>query len=247
MRQLPRTLSCPITIRREDAQFAPILVVASHLGSCSYTELAAEILGETEKAYYSTIRSARRQESYVLGRYAAKVALTSVVSAPTLKAVEIDRGVFDQPVVRCDWNERWDVTISHAANLAVAVAYPAEHPMGVDIEQINPAQHETILSQLSEQETGWVNASSTSRIEIATALWAAKEALSKVLRTGLMSPIQIYNLIEFTAVAPGIREGLFQNFGQYKARVWIGSSYVLSIVLPKRSALTSESDFRPLL
>ena len=35
-------------------------------------------------------------------------------------------------------------------------------------------------------------------------------------------------------------EGVFENFAQYKARVWIGSSHVLSIVVPKRSTLILE-------
>jgi phosphopantetheinyl transferase len=35
------------------------------------------------------------------------------------------------------------------------------------------------------------------------ALWTAKEALSKVLCTGLMSPVEIYNLSEFSRISSG--------------------------------------------
>jgi 4'-phosphopantetheinyl transferase len=84
-------------------------------------------------------------------------------------------------------------------------------------------------------------------LEIATALWTIKEALSKVLCTGLMAPIQVYNLTEFQPIDSGIWESLFQNFGQYKAVTWIGSSHVLSLVLPKRSSLSLECNVRDVL
>jgi 4'-phosphopantetheinyl transferase len=214
-----------------------MLVIAFNDFCCSWSEAASEILSTDEAAYFSTLRFARRQESYLLGRYAAKVALSKVLAESDLKAIEIERGVFEQPILRCNGNGRWDITISHAGSLAVVLAYPTGHPMGIDIERIDPASHETILSQLSEQERKWLQVSVRRKLEIATALWAAKEALSKALRSGLMSPVEIYSLAEFRDVEPGVLEGYFENFAQYKAIIWIGSSHALSIVLPKRSVI----------
>ena len=57
-----------------------------------------------------------------------------------------------------------------------------------------------------------------------------------------MSPVKIYNLAEFYQIDSGIWEGLFQNFAQYKARIWTGSSYALSIVMPKRSVIIEDRD-----
>jgi 4'-phosphopantetheinyl transferase len=240
---LPRTVSYPVKIHREGTCLSAMLVIAFHDFSCScWSETASEILGTNETAYFSTLRFARRQETYLLGRYAAKVALSKVLAEPDLKAIEIERGVFEQPVVRCDGNGGWDVTISHAGSLAVVLAYPTGHPMGIDIERIDPAGRETILSQLSEQERKWLHLSVSQKLEIATGLWAAKEALSKVLRSGLMSPVKIYNLAEFHAIDSGVLEGFFENFAQYKARIWIGASYALSIVLPKRSVIGLEGN-----
>jgi phosphopantetheinyl transferase len=78
--------------------------------------------------------------------------------------------------------------------------------------------------------------------ELATALWTSKEALSKILCTGLTSPIQIYSLVEFNLIRLGTWEGLFQNFGQYKAMTSIYSSYALSIVLPRSSVMGGACD-----
>ena len=235
--ELPRTLPYPVTIRRGEMRLRAMMVVVFSDSSKTWMEAATELLGEAETAYFSTLASARRQVSYLLGRYAAKVALSTVLSESDLRAIEIERGVFEQPIVRCDGNGGWDVTISHIEDLAVALAYPAGHPMGIDLEQIDQRQHETILSQLSEREIGWLKLRSAEKLQFASALWAAKESLSKVLRTGLMANIRVYDLAEFNSIDSRVWEGFFENFAQYKARVWTGSNHVLSIALPKRSTL----------
>jgi 4'-phosphopantetheinyl transferase len=234
---LPRTLPYPVTIGRGEMRLRAMMVVVFGDSSNAWMEAATGLLGEIETAYFSTLLSGRRQVSYLLGRYAAKVALSTVLSEPDLRAIEIERGVFEQPIVRSSRNGGWDVTISHKEDLAVALAYPAGHPMGIDLEQIDPRQHETILSQLSEREIGWHNLRSAEKLQFASGLWAAKESLSKVLRTGLMANIRVYDLVEFNSIDSRVWEGFFENFAQYKARVWIGSNHVLSIAFPKRSTL----------
>ena len=234
---LPRTLSYPVTIRRGEIELRAMMVIAFNDSANTWMAAASELLGKTEAAYFATLHFARRQGSYLLGRYAAKTALSAVLSEPDLRAIEIGRGVFEQPIVRCDRNGGWEATISHTENLAVALAYPAGHPMRIDLEQIDPGQHETILSQLLEREIGWLKLRSAERFQFASALWAAKESLSKVLRTGLMANIRVYDLAEFNVIDSREWEGFFENFAQYKARVWIGSKHVLSIAFPKRSTL----------
>jgi 4'-phosphopantetheinyl transferase len=242
--KFPRTLSWPLTICRGYDKLTVALVLAfDSEGSC-LSELASDFLGPAEQAYFSTLRFVRRQRSYLLGRYAAKLALRDLVHESDLRAIEITRGVFDQPIARCARNQGWGVTISHAESLAVALAFPAGHPMGIDIERVDSARFETIFSQLSDEETNWVRAIGGNMAEIASALWTIKEALSKALCTGLMTPMQIYNLTEFQRVGSGIWEGLFQNFDQYKAVTWIGSFHVLSVVLPKWSSLALECNIR---
>ena len=140
---LPRTLPYPVTILRGEMRLRAMMVVVFRDSSNTWMEAATELLGEAETAYFSTLASARRQVSYLLGRYAAKIALSTVLVEPDLKAIEIERGVFEQPIVHCGRNGGWDVTISHTEDLAVALAYPAGHPMGIDLERIDPRQHET--------------------------------------------------------------------------------------------------------
>jgi 4'-phosphopantetheinyl transferase len=221
-------------------QLQAMLVVVFNDPANTWMQPAAGLLGKNETAYFATLRFARRQATYLLGRYAAKIALSAVLPEPDLTAIEINQGVFEQPIVRCDRNGGWDVTISHTEDVGVALAFPAGHPMGIDLEHIDPGQHETILSQLSEREIGWLSHPSAERFQFASAFWAAKESLSKVLRTGLMANIRVYDLAEFNLIEERVWEGLFENFAQYKARVWMWSNRVLSIALPKRSTLAFE-------
>jgi 4'-phosphopantetheinyl transferase len=234
-----------LDFRREEKRFRGALVLVFDDRAFSVNELAGEILGPIEAAYFATLRFAPRQRSYLLGRYAAKLGLSKVLPELDLRAIEIARGVFEQPVVQ--GRAGFSVTISHTGSLVGALAYPAGHPVGIDIEVIDPARYETILTQLSEREKRLLETSITDRYQIATALWTAKEALSKVLTTGLMSPIQVYSLAEFQRLDAGTWEGLFQNFAQYRAKVWIGSSYVFAMVFPKRSVLDLQDDLGKML
>jgi 4'-phosphopantetheinyl transferase len=239
---LPDAVSHRLNICRGEAHLEAMLVVAFESNIGSWDKMAAEVLGPVEAAYFSSLRFERRQKSYLLGRYAAKLALKEALSEPDLKSIQILKGVFEQPIVHCKGNSGWSVTISHADSLAVGLAYPAGHPMGVDLERIDPTRYEAILSQLSQEEINWSQSGGADRYVVATALWTAKEALSKVLTTGLMTPARIYDLAEFGRAGSGVWEGLFQNFAQYKAKVWIGSSYALSIVMPKRSMFCEVPD-----
>jgi 4'-phosphopantetheinyl transferase len=232
----------PLDFRREEKRFKGALALVFDDRAFSANELAGEILGPSEAAYFATLHFAPRQRSYLLGRYAAKLCLSNLLPELNLRAIEITRGVFEQPLVQVRENSGFYVTISHTGSLAGALAYPIGHPVGIDIEVIDPARYETILTQLSEPEKRLIETSQTNQHQIATALWAAKEALSKALTTGLMSPIQIYNLAEFRRLDSGTWEGLFENFAQYKAKVSIGSSYAFAIVLPKRSVLCLQDD-----
>jgi 4'-phosphopantetheinyl transferase len=234
---LPSLLRYPLDIFRKGVCLKAILVFAFEQHPQCLDEVASGLLGPNEVAYFSTLSAARRQKSYLLGRYAAKLALKDALSEPDLRSIEIVRGAFEQPIVQCQRNGGWGVTISHADSLAVGLAYPAGHPMGVDVERIDQARQEAIFSQLSPQEIDWIENSVANREVLATALWTAKEALSKVLTTGLTSPVAIYDLSEFSQINSGVWEGLFKNFAQYKAQVWAGSSYALSIALPKKSMI----------
>src|SRR5258708_15916106 len=154
--KLPRTVSHSLCIQRGETCLTAMLVMAFEDGPGSFTELAAEFLGPLETAYFSTLRSERRRNSYLLGRYAAKLALREPLSERNPKGVEILKGVFEQPIVHSGGKGGWGVTISHSDSLAVCLAFPAGHPFGVDVERFDQARQETIRSQLPPPALPWV-------------------------------------------------------------------------------------------
>src|SRR5882762_1639419 len=111
--ELPRAVRSLLTIQRSETQISAALAVAFDNQTADLNELADELLGPTEIAYFSTLKFARRQRSYLLGRYAAKLALRDLLNEPDLRAIEVARGVFDQPIVLSPQNLAWSVTISH--------------------------------------------------------------------------------------------------------------------------------------
>jgi 4'-phosphopantetheinyl transferase len=69
-----------------------------------------------------------------------------------------------------------------------------------------------------------------------TLTWTIKEALSKVLRTGLMTPFEIFCLqsIQFEN---NKWVSQFKNFAQYQAISFQLGKFICSIVCPKRSQI----------
>src|SRR3982074_420664 len=65
-----------------------------------------------------------------------------------------------------------------------------------------------------------------------TVIWTAKEALSKVLKCGMMCPFSLLETVALGQDASGY-VGYFRNFGQYKFHAWVLQNHVITIVLPK--------------
>jgi 4'-phosphopantetheinyl transferase len=200
-------------------------------------ERRAEFLGTEERSYLEHLEAPRRRESYLMGRYAAKVCVAGFLGFEQLAEIAIQRGVFEQPVVCCPVPDAPDVTLSHSDEIAVALAFPRGHPMGIDIERIDLGRAATMRSQAGSSELAWIESGGGAEVQAArsAAGWTAKEALSKALRCGLMTPLETLSVKEIRAETEQDWEEIFENFAQYKALSSIREGFALSIVLPKRS------------
>jgi 4'-phosphopantetheinyl transferase len=222
-----------LSLTREARNLDVILGVAAEHDYAQIVTEAHHFLGPRESEYFGRLRFLRRQKSYLLGRYAAKLALQQALDEPDLKALEIVPGAFGQPLIAYPSKRTSGICISHCHGFAVGLTFPLGHPMGIDIEQIDPEREATIRTQLLEPELKWVESGIVEGSALTTLIWTVKEALSKALTTGLMCPIEIYELSELNLVGQGIWEGLFTKFGQYRFVGWLADGYALSIVLPK--------------
>ena len=232
---LPRAILVEHRFNREKASFPAWFC----LSAASLSELEAvrgSFLGPSDEDYLGQLRFEKRRRTYLLGRFCAKECLAAFLDQPDRTGFEVIPGVFGQPVVVGNDIQNAQVSISHGEGLAVAVAFRETHPLAVDIEEITPNRTQTIRSQLSNAEINLLSKLPGDPDAKAMLAWTAKEALSKVLKTGLMTPMSVYE-IESVDWDSGCHLSVFKSFGQYKAIGFVAGRFALSIVLPRRSQL----------
>lgn len=204
--------------------------------SCSFRE-AADVLHPLETAYYRTLKFEKRQKSYLIGRYAAKQAIAALTGEADLGNIAIEQGVFSQPVVKHASSRNVHVSITHCENIAAAIAFPEAFPIGIDIERIDTKHRSVFESQVTEKERELFNPGSWSYEEFMTTVWTVKEALSKILKTGLTAPFHIFAVSKIRT--DGRNAFLeFANFGQYQALSFNSGRYICSLVYPRKSEVT---------
>lgn len=190
-----------------------------------------------ELEYWHALKFERRQQSYLLGRYCAKKAITNYNKNLNFSDIYIKPGIFEQPIVYHPGLQKIQVSLSHCGSLGAAMAFPESHPMGVDIEETHKDKEVVIASQLTPSEKLLIENKThdnSKRIEFYTLFWTLKEALSKTLRTGLTTPFEIY-AIEAITEHTGYWMAKFKNFTQYQAMAFpVGRNCICALVFPKQ-------------
>ncbi|SDM25943.1 Phosphopantetheinyl transferase [Catalinimonas alkaloidigena] len=221
----------PLTLQRTARTYRGVLSFAStaHLP----TEPEA-YLHPLEFAQYQTLRIPARQTSFLLGRFLARQTLHTYLGEAS-PDVYLTSGVFQQPLV-VGTPTSVGVSLSHTADQAACLVFSEEHPMGVDLERVQPGNWENIGSQLTPHEKGlWDGKESMDAFY--TRLWTVKEALSKVLRTGLTVSMEFYEIASVTR-QKDLTCCQFKHFLQYKALTFAWNACFCTVVLPAESEYT---------
>jgi 4'-phosphopantetheinyl transferase len=192
-----------------------------------------QYLHTDEIAMYESIQADRRRKSFLQGRYITKKVLSPYLNEQNLANIRIKSGVFNQPLVVYAGENSALISIAHTDAYAACLAFPDEHPMGIDLEQVNTRAREDILSQMTVHEQK-LNRGEEEDI-FYTRLWSVKESLSKVLKTGLLVPLQILEIDSMETHA-GYTISTFTNFAQYKALSFLRKGHICSITLPQRTS-----------
>ena len=199
-------------------------------------ETRHSFLHSNELDVFDTLKMPKVQHSYLLGRYAAKRALGAFMADVVLTDVQVSSGIFQQPVLHLADGGNIQISIAHTNEMGIAVVFPEGHPMGVDVETVDQKQSETIREVLTPGELNKLGLIHRDVNKSLTLLWTMKEALSKVLKTGLMTPFHLYE-IESVEHKDDVVICNFINFPQYKALSWLSGNHAWSIVLPRKSTL----------
>ena len=192
-----------------------------------------EFLSDDEKEQAAGFQFAAKKEGFLLGRLAAKRALGALLEEPDLRQIGIHAGAYGQPLVRHPRAGSMEVSVSHSHGLAVALAFPAEYPMGIDLETVSAVSAEVVLGELeaSPPELAWL---ATGGVDAATAccvLWSAREALGKALRIGLNSPLGILALSALQEHGRKNWSGRYMNFPRVQCLSQARGGRVLSLAM----------------
>jgi len=195
-------------------------------------------LHPNELSYFRKLEFPLRKTSFLLGRHAAKKALTAFLQESDASHIEIGAGAFNQPVVKCKSSEIPGLTIAHCHDAAVAIAFQEGYPTGVDLEYIETNKRQVLESQFSAVELQRLKLLPEAEEDSYYLLWTVKEALSKAIKCGLTVPFEILEVEQIVQQGTHAYAAFFRNFPQYQAYSWIRYRHVLSIVLPKSTQLT---------
>ena len=206
----------------------------SQLNYMSLLKYKHTYLHPSEEKMFAKFRFQRRKEQFLRGRYAAKRALA--LSIPSVKSndIAIKPGVFQQPIVRSPIVDGLSVSIAHSGSRADSLWFPREHPMAIDVELLRSDNPEAIRSQLTNREYRLKQRIGEDDVYFFTRLWTIKEALSKVLMTGLTTSLAIYE-VEDLIRRDGFVQGSITHFEQYQAVSIVHDMYMCSLVLPKNT------------
>ncbi len=208
---------------------------------CSFpsgnSEEVLSLLSMEERQCLARFAFEKRALSYSVGRYAAKKALM-MISNELPSNIHIENGIFNHPVVRNSGKDKYGVSISHTSELVAAVAFPDTHPLGIDIEKIDHTKVKIIEKELTVKEHIILekHSSDIEYGELVISAWTIKEALSKILKTGLTTSLDVYEIIDFVKKRNHTVNS-FKNFNQYKAITYNINNHICSLVVPKKSEL----------
>ncbi len=188
-----------------------------------------------EGKYYESLQFERRIKNFLLGRYVAKNAVGAFTGEKSLKNILIEAGIFAQPVV-ISAKPNVQVSITHCGDLGAAVAFPEAHPMGIDLEVIDYKNRRVLEGQMTEAEKKKISRCFSHYDSGLTLLWTAKEALSKVFKTGMLSPLKLFEATNIECFGEHVITR-FANFKQYKAMSMQIGDYFCTIVYPVKSEL----------
>ena len=158
------------------------IIMAYQLEVVDLTNLppADSILSPQEQTYYQTLRFPKRRTEWLGGRFALKQAVGRVLSVTDLAQIEVLPQASGKPELRV--GEKAVLlahSITHSNGFAVAAVSADEKYLGIDLEKIEHriaawARDFFHPDELTENTD-----------EFLTALWTQKEALVKLLGTGL--------------------------------------------------------------
>ena len=141
---------------------------------------AEKVLGEREQAFFQTLKLPKRRTEWLGGRLALKRLVAAQVRLPLTQVEVLPHAESGKPqLLIAGQRSTLPFSITHSHGYAVAAIAPTHQYIGIDLEKIAP--------RMNAWKTDFFHP--TELIEdgdaFLTALWTQKEAVVKLLGTGL--------------------------------------------------------------
>ncbi len=228
-----------LMMKEQDGGNGPSFCLAYLPNTYEYERLT-EHLHPQELKYYETLRYEKRKKSYLVGRFCAKMSFATVSGENKPEQILIKKGFFNHPVlIYSGIKDNLEIGITHCDNLGAAVTFYQAYPFGVDVERASPDRVSVMERIMTKGEKVLWEGLDISAAVALTAFWTAKEALSKVLKTGMNTPFHVFEISKIEE-----QEGYFVNhyryFSQYCCFTFNWGGYVLSLTCPQGTKLSEE-------
>jgi len=193
-----------------------------------------------EAKSFEAMQHDKRKKDYLLGRYSAKMALALLSGESELDKILVGQGVFNHPVVGGSCRiQGLEVAITHCDGLGAAVAFSMVYPLGIDIERVSIDRIRVMEKETTVIEQRILQSLNLPEGVSLASFWTAKEALSKVLKTGMTAPFHIYE-ISTAEGCDGYLLSHYRYFTQYCCFTFDWGGYVFSMTCPRETELPAE-------
>ena len=190
-------------------------------------------LNEKELITYNNLYFPQRRQSYLLGRYAAKLSIHAYTKEKDIKNFCILNGVFNQPFIE---DVSLEISISHSEQFAVATTSPQSFLLAIDIEKNEDVKLPVFFSK---EENELLNKLDLREQESFRVFWSAKEALGKILRIGLTANWQAYEISKVTQIKKGVFIIQFSFMLPFQVLSFVLNRAIISFALPQNFYLES--------
>ncbi len=165
-------------------------------------------LSAAEQAEYAGLRSEKRRQDWLTGRWTAKRLIQAArpdAGGVPLGAIQLDRARGRAPQAWWPGSERpWPLSISHCDGRAVAALDDEPGaPLGIDLERVEAREPGFVEDYFTPAEQADLGGGPEMRAERVTAIWCAKEAALKALGVGLTWDTRAVNVRLAGADGPG--------------------------------------------
>jgi len=190
------------------------------------------ILSENE-AKQSAVLNGPRKREFEISRSLARLLIEEhfFEAEEELIDFEIKNSVFGQPIIMGSNIRSLGLSISHKPNLIGVVMFDRVHPVAIDIEPISIINQSVYRKFLTISEEDIMKEKHLSPI----VFWTAKEALSKMIGSGITIPMDFLEIDNITC--SGEVNGRYKHFKQYNFISLEFRQHIISIVYPKFSHL----------